>query len=197
MTFSKYITVLSVDQDLLTFAQDGYPLTFHQVLTLWAKDPTFRKFYWQSLIEHGGKGCLWEHPRLTKASAEETYECAITRTEDFSRFTPTPNRFRAKMNPNTRVSTFPNLGGDSLLIIPNEPGDGTAVNCRDLIAFCRTAPEEWLQEFWTRVGREALDALAENSPRQFLSTHGFGVLWLHIRLEERGKYYRFRAYADQ
>lgn len=196
MPFAKKATSLSSDQDLLNFAQDGHPITFHQTLTLWTESPTFRKFYWQPLIANGGNGCLWEHPRLTEASANEPYECVITRTEGFARFAASPNRFRSKMNLDSNVSSFPNLGGDALLIIPNEPDENTDVNCRDLIAFCRTAPEEWLHEFWEWVGVEALGALADNSPRQFLSTHGFGVLWLHVRLEERAKYYKHQAYRE-
>ena len=194
MPFTKTTVALSQDQDLLKLSQDGHPLTFQQTLILWTESPTFRKFYWQTLITHGGNGCLWEHPRLTEDSANEPYECVITRTENFTRFKATPDRFQAKMSPDTNVSSFPNLGGDALLIIPNEPDDDSEVNCRDLTAFCRTAPEAWLHEFWKRVGEEVLKALAENSPRQFLSTHGFGVLWLHVRLEERGKYYHHASY---
>lgn len=185
---------LSPEVTKLQFKNDGKYLTYHQTLTLWATNPSFRKSYWQSLIAHGGNGCLWEHPRLTPFSADKPYECVITRTENFSRFTATSGPFLTKMELGTRVSTFPNLGGDSLLIVPNEPDENTDVNCRDLIAFCRTAPEEWLHEFWKRTGTEALKALADNSPRQFLSTHGFGVLWLHVRLEERAKYYNHQAY---
>jgi hypothetical protein len=174
--------------------QGGQTLTFHQVLNLWATNPTFRKFYGQTLIEHGDDGCLWEHPRLTRTSAEQLYECVITRTENFGRFSATPKPFHAKMEADARISVFPNLGGDAVLIIPNEPPANSVVNCRDLVSFCRTAPEDWLHEFWQTVGREALVALTMNSSRQYLSTHGFGVLWLHVRLEERGKYYRYAKY---
>lgn len=196
MLFTKNIKALSQDQDILTLNQDGQLLTFFQVLTLWVQDQDFRKFYWQTLIKHGGNGCFWEHPRLTKISANEPYKCVITRTESFTRFAASPDRFRAKMKVGTSVSAFLNLGRDGLLIIPNESQDDASVNCRDLIAFCSSAPEEWLHEFWERVGKEALKILAENSPRQFLSTHGFGVLWLHVRLEERPKYYHYRPFKN-
>lgn len=194
MTFTVSTTTLSPFQALLALNKAGHPLSFFDALTLLAKDPTFRKFYWQTILTHGGNGCLWEHPRLSPASAEEPYECVITRTESFARFTATPNRFRAKMNPDANVSAFSNLGKDGLLIIPNEPVADGSVNCRDLVSFCQTASDDWLHEFWERVGQEALSALAENSSRQFLSTHGFGVLWLHVRLEERPKYYRYAGY---
>lgn len=194
MPFTKSTSPLSPDQDHLTLSQDGQALTFRQVLNLWAEDEGFRKFYWQTLIEHGGNGCLWEHPRLTQTSADEPYECVIIRTESFARFTATPDRFRTKMDTGTRVSSFQNLGRDGLLIVPNMPGDDATVNCRDLVSFCRTAPDDWLHEFWKTVGLEALNALTTDSPRQFLSTHGFGVLWLHVRLEERPKYYRYASY---
>lgn len=193
MYFTKSTTVLSPGKDRLTLSQEGRLLSFEKVLSLWTEDPSFRKFYWQTLIEHGSEGCFWEHPRLNQQTAGRPYECVITRTKAFGAFSADQRPFDDVFDLQGTVSCFINLSGSAWLIAPN-PVDDQATDCRDLISFCRSAPEKLLHGFWIAIGGEVTKAIASDSDFQYLSTHGLGVLWLHVRLERRPKYYHHKAY---
>jgi hypothetical protein len=82
-----------------------------------------------------------------------------------------------------RVASFWNLSGDALLVVPRDEG----VPYPHLAAFARTAPADVADLFWARVGEEALRW--DRGP-VWVSTHGLGVAWLHVRLDVRPKYYR-------
>jgi hypothetical protein len=71
-----------------------------------------------------------------------------------------PTEFYAHFQPHTEVVSFDNLGSDALLIVP--------------------CPVSASTNYSQRVGSQPL----------WLSTAGGGVDWLHIRLDDRPKYYR-------
>ncbi|MEM9929699.1 MAG: hypothetical protein AAF840_07770 [Bacteroidota bacterium] len=193
MLFSSNTLPLSPTTVQFTLHEDRQPLTFTQVVQHWISTPAFRDFYTDLVLEHGDVGCFWEHPRLHQGTAGKPYECVITRTAAFGRYAANFAPFQRAVQAGARISVFPNLNGEALLIVPNKTIAG-AFNGRDLVAFLQTAPADLIHELWQTIGLQVEDALAEGSRFQFLSTHGLGVLWLHVRLEERPKYYHHRAY---
>lgn len=192
-TFSS--TQLTEKSTLLHLQENGQPLSFSAVIEGWRNNAAFREFYTTTLLKHGGNGCLWEHPRLNKSTVDQAYECVITQTDTFSGRTANFRPFAREMRPGERICTFPNLSGEALLVVPNQSAE-ISFNGRDLISFLRTAPAELQHEFWATIGHETAAAIDADSQFQFLSTHGLGVLWLHVRLEERPKYYHHRPYRE-
>jgi len=192
-TYAFNTNALALKETKIQLLENGSYMTFSQVIDGWQDSPDFRKFYWQTLIELGGEGCFWEHPRLNRETVDLPYECVITRTKSFTAFAADQRPFDAVFDRQNTISCFINLSGSAWLIVPN-PVDDEAVDCRDLVSFCRSAPNELLHDFWTTIGEEMAKAIATGSDFQYLSTHGLGVLWLHVRMERRPKYYHHQAY---
>jgi hypothetical protein len=64
-----------------------------------------------------------------------------------------------------------------------------------LAAFVRGAPAEQREALWRTVG----DALSRRLGAKpvWLSTAGAGVSWLHVRLDDRPKYYGHAPYRRE
>jgi hypothetical protein len=88
------------------------------------------------------------------------------------------------------VVAFANLRGDALLVVPCPAGDAGAYG--HLAAFVREAPEAQRDALWREVG-EAMARRVGARP-VWLSTAGAGVSWLHVRLDDRPKYYGHEPY---
>jgi hypothetical protein len=103
---------------------------------------------------------------------------------------PEPAAFAGHFAPAQVVAIFANRGGDALLVAPapQEPPGAYA----HLAAFARQAPMSQQHALWQAVG----DAVARrlSTVPLWLSTSGLGVAWLHVRLDERPKYYTYAPY---
>ena len=95
---------------------------------------------------------------------------------------------------------FPNLGGDALLVVPQQHADtGDVTTYSHLAAFLRRAPSEQIAAVWKKVASTWLDVLAKRDSRSpvWLSTEGSGVPWLHFRFDDRPKYYHDDDFRNQ
>lgn len=193
MSYSSITTHLSPKSCQLQILQNDNQLSFSHVIRSWQEDAAFRKFYITTLLKHGGDGCFWEHPRLNESTVDQTYECVITQTDAFSKRMANFMPFSRAISPGKRISVFPNLTGEALLIVPNQ-SEETNFNGRDMISFLQTAPEELVHNLWKTIGQQTAKAIEAKASFQYLSTHGLGVLWLHVRLELGPKYYHHRSY---
>ena len=90
------------------------------------------------------------------------------------------------------VTTFANLRADAILVVPNPLTDGAQRNY--LRSFLRTAPEEQIQSFWAQAALAVQQRV--NEVPVWVSTSGGGVPWLHLRLDDRPKYYTHRPYSQ-
>lgn len=85
---------------------------------------------------------------------------------------------------------FPNLGGDALLVVP-APGEPLSAYPH-IGTFVRHAPREQRDRLWQRVGEVMTERLGQQPV--WLNTAGTGVAWLHVRLDDRPKYYQHEPY---
>ncbi len=193
MSYAATTTCLTATSCLLQLQEGERLMSFTEVINGWATKAAFQDFYTETLLQYGGKGCFWEHPRLDRAMVNEPYEGVIIRTDAFTKLTADFSPFAGAVQPDQSVSVFPNLVGTARLIVPNQP-ESPEVNGRDLIAFLASAPGPLRHKFWRTVGMEVARAIAEGAAFRYLSTHGLGVRWLHVRLEQRPKYYHHRPY---
>ena len=166
------------------------PLLYDTVLALWQYDAAFRDFFITLLAQAPFKTYRWETPPITKRTMGRAFEFVLLNSPGLAQ-TPDERTFaRHFSNEGAGITVFANLGRDATLIVPSPRAEPSAY--RHLAVFMREAPEVQRHALWRAVGATVQDELSE-APL-WLSTAGGGVSWLHVRLDARPKYYRFRPY---
>jgi len=145
---------------------------------------------------------FFELPPVNHLSSQDTpFEAYLTNAPGLSGVVPDYDTFSEHIalehghQPGSAVS-FYNLGRDSMLITPTAAidhspriGAAAAAGYPHLAAFARYAERNQQHEFWSLVGKQALNMIEGRKEPLWLSTSGLGVYWLHVRLDSRPKYY--------
>jgi hypothetical protein len=162
-----------------------------EVVEAWRSDRDFRAWF-NALLAGAPFGAFrWETPPVTVATASQPFEFVLLDSPGLAH-TPDPDAFAEHFHGESApdVLSFPNLGADAILIVPRAIEAPSAYG--HVAAFVRHAPEAQQQSLWQAVG----DAMARRISGKpvWLSTAGGGVSWLHVRLDDRPKYYAFAPY---
>ena len=88
-------------------------------------------------------------------------------------------------SPNNQVAVFPNLSGDTMLVVPMPVHGHNYVTLRD---FIDNASHEQQQSFWKAVADTAIEMM-KYGHSLWISTHGTGVDYTHVRISRQPKYY--------
>ncbi len=157
-------------------------MRWHEVVTSWKTDAHAAAALTESILRPGHRAVLWE--TSPSATGEEPYEQRVVPAPALARIPPDPGAFREHLT--GPVNTFDNLSGRSRLVAPQPPGDAG-----HLASFLRSASTAQVVALWRTVAEE-IEAWWSDPTRDVLwvSTHGTGVPWLHVRLDPRPKYYR-------
>jgi Family of unknown function (DUF6940) len=153
---------------------------WREVVEGWASRASARDALTASIIETGHDAVFWE--TSPSRTGEEAYEQVVMAAPILARFPADAGAFSGQLD--EPVAAFANLRGDSRLIAPAPPGD-----FGHLSSFLRAAPSELRHALWREVAVEILAWWAEGRGVLWVSTHGGGVPWLHVRLDPRPKYY--------
>jgi len=101
--------------------------------------------------------------------------------------------------PSDEVTTFPNLGGDAILISPT-PKSGQ--NFASLATWLRETRnnEDSRDKVLEAVGKELISRIEQQQNTKstnsiWVSTSGAGVSWLHFRIDNYPKYYTNQQYV--
>jgi uncharacterized protein DUF6940 len=174
-----------------TIDLNSQPASFADVLRAWQSDPAFRALFNAQLAGAPFTAFRWETPPVTDATATRAFEFVLLDSPGLER-RPEPAAFAEHFGSDSDASVvvFSNLGGDAILIVPRPMAAPSAYG--HLAAFVRQAPEAQRQALWQAVG----DTMARRlrAKRVWLSTAGAGVAWLHVRLDDRPKYYGYEPY---
>lgn len=200
---------------------DGITLTFEEVIALWCANSIegkqFRTLTVKTIIESPFGTFRWETPVVDLNRRDREFEFVLLDSPGLDRL---ENRrpFERQMEtaaPDEIVIEFSNLGRDAVLVVPTfrsgkdvasskstgsmeQPGgEGTLaadaisgqVNYCHLASFLRSASPEQADQLWHCVGA-AMGRRMSDKP-VWLNTAGGGVAWLHIRLDDRPKYYSY------
>jgi hypothetical protein len=172
---------------------DASSVSYVEVLHRWQDDAEFRLFFIGLLADAPFAAFRWETPPITTATANRPFEFVLldspglAREADAAAFA---EHFGGAAQDG--VVEFSNLGNDAIMIVPC-PGDPLSAYCH-LAAFVREAPEPQKHALWELVGA-AMQRRLSSKP-VWLSTAGAGVAWLHVRLDDRPKYYGYVPYRD-
>jgi hypothetical protein len=167
------------------------PVSYADVVRLWRESAAFRTFYNSVLAGDPFSAFKWETPPVTASTMDRPFEFVLL-DSSWLDLPADPRAFAAHFSEvaGSSVVDFPNLGGDAILVAPRPEGSLSAYG--HLAAFVRHAPEGQRHALWERVG-EAMDRRLGTAP-VWLSTAGAGVPWLHVRVDDRPKYYGYEPY---
>jgi hypothetical protein len=180
--------VLRVALDL-----DGSPISYADVLRRWQQDADFRSLFIAVLAGAPYSAFRWETPSITTATADRPFEFVLLDSPGLAS-TPDADAFAEHFSGAVvgGVVEFSNLGKDAILVVPCPTGPPSSYG--HLAAFVRQAPESQKHALWALVGA-AMQRRLGTKP-VWLSTAGAGVSWLHVRLDDRPKYYGYRPYRE-
>jgi hypothetical protein len=175
----------------LAIGHEERPATFAEVLRGWREDAALRSRFNDILAEAPFAAFRWETPSVTAATLTRPFEFVLLDSPGLAR-RPDPEAFAEHFRcaPDAEVLVFPNLGGDAVMVVPCPIAAPSAYG--HLAAFVRGAPDQQRHALWQEVGR-AMERRVGIKP-VWLSTAGAGVSWLHVRLDDRPKYYGFGPY---
>ena len=91
---------------------------------------------------------------------------------------------------NKYVTTFNNPSGDTLLIIPIPKKNKNFETIKDFIDNSSLYQQKI---FWKKVAKEIKKQLKDNE-KIYVSTHGLGVPYFHLRLDKYPKYYQTKNF---
>ena len=172
------------------------PLSFRQVVELWQTSDEFCSWYSNLLGQSAFEAFRWETPVVTEDLFDRDFEFVLVDTPSFASRATDQHSFAEhfeRADPETQVLSFPNLRGDSLMIVPAPVDPPTTYG--HLVAFLRNAPAGQQRLLWNQVGQSMLERVGDKPV--WLSTAGGGVAWLHVRLDSRPKYYHYQPYRDE
>jgi hypothetical protein len=169
------------------------PVPYSEVLQRWQVDAGFRSWFLGLLADAPFSAFRWETPPVTSSTASRPFEFVLLDSPALAR-SPDVTAFAEQFGGagERGVVAFPNLGNDAIMVVPCPSGPLTAYG--HLAAFVREAPEVQRHALWQLVGAEMQRRLG-NKP-VWLSTAGAGVSWLHVRLDDRPKYYGHAPYRE-
>jgi len=172
---------------------DDGPLTVADILRLWRDDDIFRGFWVETLRAPPFAAYCWEMPPLRRSNVDRSFECVFVDNPALAATAADPGPFEAHFRAAAGADsvTFDNLGGDARLVAPCPRAEPAVYS--HLAVFAREAPDNQARALWRAVAGGAAERLGERP--LWLSTAGLGVYWLHVRLDDRPKYYRHRPYA--
>ena len=170
----------------------GRTQTFDDVVRGWREREDFRLFWCSSLRNAPFDAYAWECPPVTANTLSRGFDCVFVASPLLARMPADSQAFAEHFRPDQSVATFANLGGDAVLVAPS-PADG-GDNYSHLASFVATAPASQQDALWKAVG-EACNRRIGTKP-VWISTAGLGVAWLHVRLDDRPKYYRYTPYMS-
>ena len=143
---------------------DDSPVSYENVLRLWADNAEFREFFILLLAKSDFEAFRWESPPVTLTTIHRPYEFVVVNSPEFNSRSTDATSFKAFFSSdddNDGIVTFGNLGGDATLIVPVPCTDQNAYG--HLAAFIRLAPKNQIHALWRVIG-ETVNAHLGDKP---------------------------------
>jgi hypothetical protein len=184
---------LTSDRGLrFTVTSGGIQATCSDVISAWRASEEFRSLFNAQLANAPYRAFRWETPSVTRGTINQPFECVVLDSPSLDR-RPDGQAFAEFFVGHAEdVVAVPNLNGDAILVIPQRLAEDSAYV--HLATFVRQAPDAQRHALWQQIAESMLERLSDKPI--WLSTAGAGVAWLHVRLDDRPKYYGFGPYRS-
>jgi hypothetical protein len=167
--------------------------TWAETMHAWQVDAAAREAHTRALAHSTHAAFAWETTPVSAATRDRPFEQVVVESPALARASATPGPFSGHFrSAREDICVFPNLGGDALLVVPAPTG--SPHHYAHLAAFVRHAPAQQIHALWSAVGRAVEEHWRARNTPVWVSTAGLGVHWVHVRLDERPKYYRHSAF---
>lgn len=152
---------------------------------------------WNSVLEQWSSGNYFKYPSKLNKKFFWNTSCLTNDgkskfEQSFKESSELPSKqnaksFRENINKsNNKYATyFPNLGKDTILVVPMPRAGKNYATLKD---FCDNAPIIQQKEFWKLVAKIAKREMKKHK-KIWVSSHGLGVPYLHVRICQSPKYY--------
>lgn len=173
----------------LSVSETDGPLRWRRTLAGWLDESGLGDALTGALAELPFAAFRWETPAMTTDRLDSLFECVVVDDPSLD-VPPDPAPFAEYLCDDRAVVRFANLGGDAVMVVPCRQAREDAYG--HIAAFVRRAPREQQRALWREVAAAMNDRLGDRPV--WLSTAGGGVDWLHVRLDDRPKYYAHAPY---
>lgn len=100
---------------------------------------------------------------------------------------------KIKKSKNNYVTSFYNLSGDTLLVIPIPKQNK---NFTTIKHFIDNASKTQKKYFWKYVSQKIKSLIKNKKTKYWISTHGTGVPYFHLRISTKPKYYLTKSFMN-
>ena len=171
---------------------DGEPLAYGEALRRMREDAWFSAKLTATLADLPFAAFRWETPPVTAKCLDQPFEFVVIDSPGLADEAD-PSAFARHFEhaPDEPIVVFSSLGRDATLVVPRQIAAPNAYT--HLAAFVHHAPPPQQRALWAAVGHAMARRIGEEPV--WLSTAGAGVPWLHVRLDDRPKYYGYSAYT--
>ena len=95
--------------------------------------------------------------------------------------------FKKYFKEGKEVVCFPSYDPGTRLIVPCPTSNKTDYN--NIATFVKTASNDQLDAVWKEYSKEITKLLKKSNKKYWINTHGKGVAWLHLRIDDSPKHY--------
>lgn len=153
--------------------------------------------YWKDVLYNWENGVIFRYPKQIKNrfiwnTSVLKNDGNVEYKESFMVNNNLPNKQDEsdyveyiKKSKSKYVVAFPNLSKDTMLVIPMPVKGNNYVTLKD---FIDNAPEKQQIYFWKKVAKVAKEFMKIHK-NIWISVHGFGVAYTHVRISSKPKYY--------
>jgi hypothetical protein len=174
-------------------ATDGKILTNHDFFGYLHKSSEFVSFLRNMMLDIDYRAYRWETRPQGPQEMDADFRFSILDSPELIQKAE-PDVFPdIHKNDGAHFRTFPNLGGDALLVSPTSLGGSKSY--ASLVDFVKSAPDEQFSSLMQALGSTALGRMTERN--FYFSTAGAGVAWLHFRFDKTPKYFRNRNLLER
>ena len=165
-------------------------ITNSEFISLLTKSDKFINSFSKILISNSFEAYFWEVKPFSSKSINNKFEFVLVKSSILNGISADNSYFKNYFKEDKNVVSFLNLGKDAKLIVPTHKGKKEHYN--HLANFMRNADNQQIIEYWKEVGNQCNQRVNLNPI--WISTAGLGVNWLHLRIDSRPKYYKFKPY---